>query len=230
MDTKAQELAHRLRTGRTEMATIQEAAAELLHLEDELVREQARAKELEAQLEAVGAGGVQPLRPEGGPPGSGDWQFHAEEMERQRDHWRQRAQTMHEHQAGQVWYWQGDGGDHPESMVNSLPAVIRLKDLLGKANALCRVRDARIKEIEAEQLRLQGDMDARLAACDALIRQMLEALELLTDGYDGNAVGLEVEAITAARAWLDGAALSRQPPPGHTAAHLRTLIDLLNRT
>lgn len=39
-----------------------------------------------------------------------------------------------------------------------------------------------------------------------LIRQMLEALELLTDGYDGNAVGLEVEAITAARAWLDGAA------------------------
>lgn len=85
---------------------------------------------------------------------------------------------------------------------NGVDEVIRLKDLLGKANALCRIRAARIKEIEAERLRLQGDMDARLAACDALIRQMLEALELLTDGYDENAVGLEIEAITTARAWL----------------------------
>ncbi|MFN3375493.1 MAG: hypothetical protein ACK40S_02930 [Burkholderiaceae bacterium] len=40
--------------------------------------------------------------------------------------------------------------------------------------------------------------------CEPLIRQMLEALELLTDGYDENAVGLEVEAIAAARAWLEG--------------------------
>ena len=39
-----------------------------------------------AELEAVGAGGVQALQPEGGPPGSGGWQHHAETMERERDH------------------------------------------------------------------------------------------------------------------------------------------------
>lgn len=50
-------------------------------------------------------------------------------MERERDYYRQRAQTMHEHQDGQVWYWQGDGGDHLESMCNSLPVVIRADQL-----------------------------------------------------------------------------------------------------
>lgn len=39
---------------------------------------------------------------------------------------------------------------------------------------------------------------------EALIRQMLEALEVLTQGYDDSAVGLEIEAITAGRAWLEG--------------------------
>lgn len=68
---------------------------------------------------------------EGGPPGSGGWQSHAEAMERERDHYRQRAQTMYEHQQGQVWYWQDDGGDHLESMVNSLPVVIRADQLRG---------------------------------------------------------------------------------------------------
>lgn len=42
---------------------------------------------------------------------------------------------IHEHQRDcdpaerEVWYWQGDGDDHPESMVNSLPVVIRARDL-----------------------------------------------------------------------------------------------------
>ena len=68
-----------------------------------------------------------------GPAGSGGWKFHAEQMERERDHWRARAQTMYEHQRGEVWYWQGDGEDHLKSMVNALPVVIRaeqLRDLL----------------------------------------------------------------------------------------------------
>lgn len=69
--------------------------------------------------------GERPAPQEGGPPGSGVWKAHADSMERERDYWRQRAQTMHEHQEGECWYWQGDGGDHPESMCNSLPVVIR---------------------------------------------------------------------------------------------------------
>lgn len=46
--------------------------------------------------------------------------------------------TIYEHQRTcdpterEVWYWQGDGEDHPESMVNSLPVVIRA----GELNAL----------------------------------------------------------------------------------------------
>ncbi len=67
--------------------------------------------------------------PVGSPAGSGGWRHHAEAMERERDHWRQRAQTMHEHQAGQAWYWQSDGGNHLESLVNSLPVVIRADQL-----------------------------------------------------------------------------------------------------
>ena len=29
----------------------------------------------------------------------------------------------------EVWFWQGEGNDHPESMVNSLTVVIRAEDL-----------------------------------------------------------------------------------------------------
>lgn len=57
------------------------------------------------------------------------------EVERERDWYKTRAQTMHEHQNGQVWYWQGDGEDHPETLVNSLPVVIRadqLRELIAK--------------------------------------------------------------------------------------------------
>lgn len=59
------------------------------------------------------------------PAGSGGWEAHAKALEHELAYWKQRAQTMHEHQKGECWYWQGDGNDHPESMVNSLPVVIR---------------------------------------------------------------------------------------------------------
>lgn len=95
----------------------------------------AAAQALEDWEAAVGAGGVQPLRPEGGPPGSGGWKAHAENLERERDHWRERAQTMYEHQRGEVWYWQGDGTDHLESMVNRLPVVIRADQLRALSSA-----------------------------------------------------------------------------------------------
>ena len=57
------------------------------------------------------------------------------EVERERDYYKSRAQTMYEHQEGEAWYWQGDGEDHPESWVNSLPVVIRadqLRELMAK--------------------------------------------------------------------------------------------------
>lgn len=66
---------------------------------------------------------------EGGPPGSGGWEKHAIEMERQRDYYRQRCHTMEEHQNGGVWYWQGDDGDSLESMGNSMLVVIRADQL-----------------------------------------------------------------------------------------------------
>ena len=119
----------------------------------ELRRQHARIAELEAQLEAIGAGGVQALSaaPEaiaklrhlyqnmvnGAVRDTASAKRIAEgllapaieALERERDHWRERARTMEEHQRGTVWYWQGDGNDHPESMVNSLPVVIRADQL-----------------------------------------------------------------------------------------------------
>ena len=38
----------------------------------------------------------------------------------------------------------------------------------------------------------------------ALIQQLVEALEVLTQDYDDSAVGLEIDALAAGRAWLEG--------------------------
>lgn len=66
---------------------------------------------------------------EGGPPGSGGWQAHAEEMQRQRDYFKESLQTIQAHKNGDCWYWQGDGSDHPASMAGSMPVVIRADQL-----------------------------------------------------------------------------------------------------
>lgn len=61
---------------------------------------------------------------------------YTKELEHELSYWKQRAATMHEHQQGECWYWQGDGHDHPESMVDSLPVVIRadaLRSLMNEA-------------------------------------------------------------------------------------------------
>jgi len=84
-------------------------------------------EKISAGADPASAGGE--IHQDGGPPGSGGWRAHAENMERERDHWRERARTMEDHQRCTVWYWQGDGNDHPESMVNSLPVVIRADQL-----------------------------------------------------------------------------------------------------
>jgi len=83
------------------------------------------------------------------PAGSGGWEAHSEDMERERNYWRSRANLMHEHQNGQVWYWQGDGEDHLESICNSLPVVIRadaLRELV--ANSL---QPAQVSQPKAAQ-------------------------------------------------------------------------------
>jgi hypothetical protein len=72
------------------------------------------------------------------PAGSGGWEEHARQLDRELDYWRTQAKTMAEHQAGEAWYWQGDGEDHPESWVNTLPVVIRadqLRELMAKNTA-----------------------------------------------------------------------------------------------
>lgn len=50
-------------------------------------------------------------------------------LERERDYWRTRARAMLDHAEGTCWYWMGDGEDHLESLVNSLPVVIRADQL-----------------------------------------------------------------------------------------------------
>ena len=49
-----------------------------------------------------------------------------------------------------------------------------------------------------------SELERQIEQDDALILQLVEALEVLTQGYDDSAVGLEIEAITAGRAWLEG--------------------------
>lgn len=59
-------------------------------------------------------------------------------LERERDYWRTRARAMIDHAEGTCWYWMGDGEDHLESLVNSLPVVIRadqLRELLARPAA-----------------------------------------------------------------------------------------------
>lgn len=104
-----------------------------------------------------------------GPPGSGGWKTHAEAMERERDHYRQRAQTMYEHQRGEVWYWQGDGSDHPESMVNSLPVVIRADQLRALLIAAAQVERERIcAAIKAEDDHCVDNGDYMLDSDDCI--------------------------------------------------------------
>lgn len=55
--------------------------------------------------------------------------------ERERDYWKTRARAMLDHAEGTCWYWMGDGEDHLESLVSSLPVVIRadqLRELLAR--------------------------------------------------------------------------------------------------
>lgn len=84
---------------------------------------------LARRLAAPAAQEAEPAEPTPVEGTAAGWKSHAEAMERERDYYRQRVRTLDEHQEGQVWYWQDDGGDHLESMVGSLPVVIRADQL-----------------------------------------------------------------------------------------------------
>lgn len=119
---------------------------------------------------------------QGGPAGSGGWQRHAEAMERERDHYRQRAQAMHEHQDGQCWYWQGDGNDHPESMVNSLPVVIRA-DALRALMATPAMDSIQAAADAASVGHLSHLMDHQTALLSRAMAAM-KAVELTASAFD----------------------------------------------
>lgn len=59
-----------------------------------------------------------------------------------RDQWRDRANTVEAIERGEVWYWQGDGEDHPESL--TCPVIMKahaLREFLtarDERDALCR--------------------------------------------------------------------------------------------
>lgn len=52
-----------------------------------------------------------------------------DEVARERDGWMTDLKTARKHANGEVWYWQGDGEDHLESLTDSLPVVIRADQL-----------------------------------------------------------------------------------------------------
>ena len=88
---------------------------------------------------------------------NGNLRFEIESLTKERDHWRQRAQAAYEKDKGEVWYWQGDGADHPESMVNSLTVVIRADQLralmavpVGHAGVIIWAGDRQVKRLLTE--------------------------------------------------------------------------------
>ena len=85
--------------------------------------------------------------------------------------------AIHAPESG-VWLWQGDGSDHPESMVNSLPVVMTASTL-------------REKQAEVRLLREQ------LTAHKAALEQSKSALLAITSGhfYQSSCRGGEMERL-----------------------------------
>lgn len=107
-----------------------------------------------------------------------------QEVERERDYYKVRTQTMHEHLNGEVWYWQGDGQDHPESWVNSLPVVIRADQLRELMTKSAMPKGWLIERTSEERVRVQSPSGEAWSfahvvdpgSADPFVYQMLEAL------------------------------------------------------
>jgi hypothetical protein len=57
------------------------------------------------------------------------WRDSAERLLQERDAALSELRVRAQHQARDVWFWQGDGSDHPESMSSSMVVVIKAPDL-----------------------------------------------------------------------------------------------------
>jgi hypothetical protein len=70
---------------------------------------------------------------------------------------------------------------------------------LAEYRTRCRLAESCLPPAEYRTLltRLHDDMLGVIAMDEALLKQALEALEMLTECYDDSAVGLEIDAIKA---------------------------------
>ncbi len=90
------------------------------------------------------------------------WRAHAEALEVDMIHYRARLDAVNRHQQEDpdVWYWQNDGQDNLESMVHSLPVVIRADHL--RALIAATPTPAESKEEHAYRMGfLEGQIDMR---------------------------------------------------------------------
>lgn len=173
--------------------------------------------EAEMQAYALAAIEAQPGQPVVQPeqPATAEsvgWKAHAEAVERERDYWRRRAQAMHEHQRGQVWYWQGDGEDHLESLCNSLPVVIRadaLRSLVqpapaGQGEPVAAIRGGKFQWLVSWYQPGDADFYAhpqpeRVALTD---EQWLELLLREADGETLSIAAIRGESIQTQGRWV----------------------------
>lgn len=110
-------------------------------------------------VRSVPVGEVKPA-----PQGSGGWQSYAEALERERDFFRRLAQSKSKHERGDVWYWQGDGDDHPESMGNDMVVVIRADQLRALTTPPAPPKGWRMVPVEPTEAMEQAMADS-LGAC-----------------------------------------------------------------
>jgi len=91
------------------------------------------------------------------------WQEECNALRNDRDILRQRIDLQSLHQKNDVWYWQGDGTDHPESISNSMAIVIR-GDQLRAILAASHQPAAAQQEINAALDRADAEDAARYPA------------------------------------------------------------------
>lgn len=100
--------------------------------------------------------------------------------ERERDYWKTRARAMLDHADGTCWYWMGDGEDHLESLVNSLPVVIRadqLRELLARPAPGVPEGEPKLTQEELLEVAKYAWLKARTADSLQFYRTLLAAAQ-----------------------------------------------------
>lgn len=87
------------------------------------------------------------------------WKEEAQLLRAHRDYFKQRVDMITQHQKNEVWYWQGDGEDHPESMGNSMVVVIRADQLRHLLQSGERGKDAkRLDWLEQQIVKVSAEL------------------------------------------------------------------------